>query len=504
MNNLFTDFLLSREELRELYHWLPIDGIEKINDIVNQYNYTVRNGFKIPLILTGQQPAVFGGPLYTFYKIITSLKLSRVLKLQYRSETLPMFWVHSWDHDWKEACSINFLSYNYEILPFLFNPDTGEKGKSLYKLKIDKQYIQEKILDIFNKIRGSEFTNFWREFLINSLVENDTLSDWAVHILKKVFEGENIKWFEPHKTKDFKILKQVIEISIESHQLLFEKFNKTNDLIKKLGYKPKVHKLPENAFFFLEEENYRNKIQFENGTFYSEISKKTYTKSEMMNILNYEPERFSPNILLRCIYQQMLFPCVVYVGGPAEVAYWAQLKDLFSLFNLSVPIIYPRNRFILLPLKIRKWLADLNIDIYDLSKINDSVENTNFFFGSDSQKKEIEIIKMKFIDSANLFFNSLFNVFSDNSLYNYRKKFLLKIDIESQKLIELFLKSKKNKNEIYQKHLYYIKNTLFPNGNDQERFFSPFSFIPEYGSDFIKILKDKTDINNFDIGIIDL
>lgn len=504
MNNLFRDFLLSKNELREFFPWLPVDGIEKINDFINDYIPIEKNKNISPVIITGQQPSVFGGPLYTIYKIITSIKLSLSLYNKYGKEIKPVFWVHSWDHDWEEVCSTNFLTYNYEIYPFNFNPDNSEKGKPLYRLKLDKNYIREQIPQIFKNIKGSEFTSQWQDFLLNSLSITDTLSDWSVNILKRIFKEEDVFFYEPHKPKDFKFLQEFIEICIDNHPLLFDNFNKTTNLLKEIGYKPQVHKLPDNAFFFLEENNYRSRIKFQNGLFYSEILRKEYTSSELKHILHYEPERFSPNLILRCIYQQKILPCVIYIGGPAEVAYWAQLKDLFTFFKLTMPVVYPRSRFILLPTKIKKWLSELNIDIHNLPHTYNKIKGDSSFVISDSQKYEIEKAKTKFINNAVLFFNDLFTIFNDNSLEYYRKTYLTKIEIEAQKLIDNFIKTHKSKNEIFQKRLHHILNTIFPNGFEQERFFSPFSFIPEYDYDLIKMIMNKTDTTDFDIGILEL
>lgn len=502
MNSLFKDFLFSKEELRPFYSWLPVDGIDKIHKTVSEYSQTDQN--IIPVIVTGQQPAVFGGPLYTLYKIITSLKLSLYLNNTYGDKIQPVFWVHSWDHDWKEVCSINFLSYKYEIISFFYTPKTVDRGKSLYRLALDKNYFQQHILEIFKNIKGSEFLSTWREFLLDSILRNDNLSDWAVNILKHIFTEENLIFFEPHKITDFKLLQHLMEVAIDHHPLLFNEFNKTYTLLKNIGYKPQVHKVAENAFFFLDENGFRSRIKVQNGKFYSEVFQREYSALEMKKILSNEPERFSPNLLLRCIYQQMLFPCLIYVGGPAEVAYWAQMKDLFSFFKLPMPIVYPRCRFILLPQKIKKWLSEINICADDLPKIYNKIKLEDISFISDSQKSEIEIARIKFIESARDFFKGLTKIFNDNSLENEQRTFLSKIETETYKLVTFFEKTQRNKNEKLQKHLHYILNTIFPNGNEQERFFSPFSFIPEYGNDFIKMMINRADIGSYEIGVIEL
>ncbi len=374
----------------------------------------------------------------------------------------------------------------------------------MYRLGLNKKYFQQQIVDIFKNIKGSEFSSIWYEFLLNSVSENNNLSDWALCILKQIFRKENLTYFEPHRVTDFKLLQYLIEVAIDNHPLMYNEFDKTNTVLRRMGYKPQVHKLPENAFFFLEENGFRSRIIIQNGKYYSEVSQREYSSLEMKKILSNEPERFSPNLLLRCVYQQMLFPCIIYIGGPAEIAYWAQMRDLFSFFKLSMPIIYPRNRFILLPQKINKWLSELDIDIDDLPQLCNKIKSGDLSFITDTQKSEIERAQMKFIDSAKEFFNDLSKIFNDKSLNNQQSIYLSKLKIEAQKLIDMYKKAQKNKNETFQRHLFYILNTIFPKGNEQERFFSPFSFIPEYGDNFIKLILNKADTDNSKVMVIEL
>ena len=498
MNKLYQDFLSSRDELRQFYPWLPIDGVEKLTSNIN---------VSTPLtIVSGQQPAIFGGPLYTIYKIITLIKLSQHLVKESGKDIKPIFWIHSWDHDWKEACSINFLTYDYETFPFVYEPEETEKGKPLYKLELNKNALIEKIPEIFKRIKGSEYSSFWENFLIASLSNSKNLSDWSTAILKEEIKNENLFWFEPHKNNDFKVLQGLIEIAIENHQSLINEFNKTNDLLKEMGYKLQVHKSLENAFFFLDENNYRSRINFVNGVFLSERSGKEYSNDELKHILKYEPERFSPNLILRCIYQQMIFPCIIYIGGPAEIAYWAQLKDLFSFLKLQMPVIFPRKRFVLIPMKIGKWMSEMNINLEDIPKLyKQKTENLSYSISME-EKEKIEDTKTRYINATEAFLKELSALFNtDNSFFEKQgKTFLSRIEGETQKLIDIILKSQALKNEQFQKRLSSILRTILPDGIEQERVYSPLSFVSEFGDDFIKIIATKMDITNFDIEVIEL
>ncbi|HOV33795.1 MAG TPA: bacillithiol biosynthesis cysteine-adding enzyme BshC [Candidatus Hydrogenedens sp.] len=498
MNKLYQDFLLSRDELRQFYPWLPIDSVEKLTSNIN-----VSTSLNI---ISGQQPAIFGGPLYTIYKIITLIKLSQHLGKNSGKEVKPIFWVHSWDHDWQEACSVSFLTYDYETFRFVYEPEETEKGKPLYKLELNRNIFTEQIPEIFKRIKGSEYSSFWEKFLISSLSSSKNLSDWSTAILKEEIKDENLFWFEPHKNNDFKVLQNLIEIAIENHQNLINEFNKTSDLLKKMGYKLQVHKSLENAFFFLDENNYRSRINFVNGVFISERSGKEYSNDELKHILKYEPERFSPNLIFRCIYQQIIFPCIIYVGGPAEIAYWAQLKDLFSFLKLQMPVIFPRKRFAVVPMKIGKWMSEMNIGLKDIPKLyRQKTENLSYSI-SMGEKEKIENAREKYKKATEIFLKELTTIFNiDNSFFDKQgKTFLSRIENETQKLIETIIKMQSLKNEQFQKHLSSILRTILPDGIEQERVFSPLCFISEFGDNFIKKIAMKMDITNFDIEVVEL
>lgn len=498
MNKLYQDFLSSRDELRQFYPWLPIDGVEKLTSNINSSTSLT--------IVSGQQPAIFGGPLYTIYKLITLIKLSQHLGKECGKEIKPIFWVHSWDHDWEEACSISFLTYDHETFRFVYEPEETEKGKPLYKLELNKNVLIEKIPEIFKHIKGSEHTPFWENFLVSSLANSKNLSDWSTAILKEEIKNENLLWFEPHKINDFKILQGLIEIAIENHQSLINEFNKTSDLLKKMGYKLQVHKSLENAFFFLDENDYRSRINFVKGMFLSERSGKEYSSAELKHILKYEPERFSPNLILRCVYQQMIFPCIIYVGGPAEIAYWAQLKDLFSFLKLQMPVIFPRKRFVLIPMKIGKWMAAMNINLTDIPKLYKQKTDSLSHSISTEVREKIENSRNKHKKATEAFLKELASIFNidDNSFEKQSKTFSSRIEGETQKLIETVIKEQALKNEQFKKHLSSILRTILPDGVEQERVYSPLSFISEFGDDFIKKIATEMDITNFDIEVIEL
>ncbi|MCA1902941.1 MAG: bacillithiol biosynthesis cysteine-adding enzyme BshC [Candidatus Hydrogenedens sp.] len=509
MNKLYFDYLNGKNDLREFYSWLPGDSIENfLNQYLNQRekvrgNEKEENKQHINII-SGQQPALLGGPFYTFYKLATLINISNHYGKIVDHHLKPIFWVHSWDHDWEEACNIHFLTYDYQIYKMNYKIEEEQKGKSLYKIDINAENIINEIETLISKVKGSEYTKEIKEFLCTSVVKNKNIADWSTDILKEFFNDEEIIWFEPHKITEHTKLQNVINTAIENHEELHDCFQRTNEKLKQLGYKLQVHKLPIDVFFFLEENGYRRKLIYDKKEFLSVASGHRYTIKELKEILKYEPERFSPNLILRCLFQQLLFPCVMYIGGPAEIAYWAQLKDLFTYFNLSLPIIYPRKRAIIVPPKIKKWMDEFGI--YSQLKENKSLKIKKDSYINLNVETEIEIVKNELIQSIHLYANKMKKTFhTDIEIFqNQEVQFLKKIEYEIERYKNELIKMYINKNKQMQNRINAIENTILPLEKEQERVFSPISFISEYGKQFVINILKNINIGSFDIEVIEL
>ena len=504
-NKIYYDYIESNPSLLPFFTSLPKDFLTKLRnkDFLSKYLHKKTSTTPQFNIVSGQQPGIFGGPLYTFYKIIALSKLTKMLTNEFKINVKPYFWVHSWDHDWEEACSINFLTYDYQILSVICPPFEEEKGKLLCKISLDKKTILSQIEKIFLNIKNSDFTPILKEKIINILNTSSNLSEWSSLLLKYFFShSAEMSIFEPHQQPNFDILTEIISIAITNHQELYEKLSKTTLELEKLNYKPQVHKSPQDAFFFIEENGKRTKVLYQNSNFISVQSGKIWTKHDLLNILRYEPERFTPNLITRCIYQQMLLNPIIYIAGPAEVAYWAQLKDLFDTFSLPMPIIYPRPRIILLPTKVKKWLVEFGIN--NLSNLFQDENNfdltlSNLLTTSSSQiiqvtEKVREEVKERFLPR-------LYSILKGNfsSIQEFEKNYsdsANKIVHEIEKLITKLSRASAQKNEEIQQKGIKIRNVLFPNKTYQERFFSPIPFLSEYGLEVLKIIEETIDIKN--------
>ncbi|MCX8064821.1 MAG: bacillithiol biosynthesis cysteine-adding enzyme BshC [Candidatus Hydrogenedentes bacterium] len=510
-NKIYEDYINSDSALSDFFSVLPKDFNKKLKDIsfLSLYSSKSTDSFTKFTIVSGQQPAIFGGPLYTYYKIIALKKLAKFLSDDFNIDIQPIFWVHSWDNDWEEACVANFLTYDYKIFTVKYIPNEEDKGKALHKITLNKPYLASQIEEAFLRVKSSDFTEILKKEIKNLLDYSSNLSDWSTILLKYFFSNFNdVAIFEPHIQPNFTLLSEVIVRAIENHEQLYMILEKTSQNLLELKYKPQVHKSKTDAFFFIEENNKRTKVFYDEGFFISDCSQKKWTKSELLSILKYEPERFTPNLITRCIYQQMLLNPIIYIAGPAEVAYWAQLKGIFDFYSLPMPVIYPRPRIVLIPPKINKWLSDLGIKTTDILQNKNLL--TNYFEYYFNTSVEInDLVSDVLSDLNEKFLPKIYQTLKEKFLHiseldKFYSSSVERINEEITKLIQKLCKLSKQKDNQVNTRITCIKNTLFPNDNYQERFFTPISFFSELGLEILKVIEDKTDIKSFGVQGIEL
>ena len=254
------------------------------------------------------------GPLYFIYKIISTINLVNSLKSQYPSYNfIPVFWLASEDHDFDEISSINL--FNKKVLW-----KTNQKG-SVGRMKLDDfDLVLDKLDDLMCNDKNYQFL---REIFRNSYNKKNNLSEATRFLINQLFGSYGLLVIDGDDKKLKRKLIDVIDKDINENHF-YKIISKTNKKIQKLYHKQAFVR-PVNFFDI----SNNNRMRIEN-----KIDKQKISNS---------PENYSPNVLLRPIYQEMILPNIAYVGGSGEISYWLQLRDVFSELFLSMPIIVLRN-----------------------------------------------------------------------------------------------------------------------------------------------------------------
>ena len=453
-------------------------------------------------IVTGQQLGIMGGPLYTFYKIITAIKLSRYLSERYDDYNfVPVFWLEGDDHDFNEIRSIKIPDDSNRMQTISYGEAIEEEDvkQSVGLLQFDDS-INEFINNLSKHLRETEFTKDLIKSIQNIYSNGKSFKDSFFKLIHSLFDQYGLIIFNPLDDKVKELLKPVFKKEIMDFRDHTEKLVYVSATLEEL-YHAQVKVKPVNLFLRVEDGRYS--IEPTDDGFKLKRKRKSFTQEELLEILENEPQRFSPNVLLRPICQDYLLPTAFYVGGPSEVSYFAQTLPLYDFYNLTPPVIYPRSSATILEKNIGNILdkysieiADIFIDTENVKKkiINSFSENSidevfdnitnQIELAFDQLKEKLFDLDKTIADSSNRYRDKIFN--SVNELKGKAEK------------------AHQKKHEVTLRQIDRIAGNIFPNNNLQEREFNYMYFANKYGDEILTVIFDKLQINKFEHQIIEL
>jgi bacillithiol synthase len=321
--------------LQEQYAGLPTEpAVERnLQRLLQPTCYTVT---------TGQQPGLFGGPMYTILKAVTTVLAARELAAKYPQwQFVPVFWIAGEDHDWAE------IDHWYP------NFTTKLTYKGTFHGAVGRHRIQA---DAIQQLLGEvpDLASYW-----NAGRRWEEAFRLTLHAL---LGREGLLILDPDNAELKRQFLPVIrrELVEKSAAPLV---NATGEKLRQVGHKPQLH-ASDVCLFYLTDEA---RIKFEPRA-EGRLEADGITKPVEAWLLEAEefPERFSPNAALRPVYQETILPNVAYIGGWAEVAYWLQLKDVFALHHVPYPLLLPRAQALLLTQSQQESLGKLNLDLRTL------------------------------------------------------------------------------------------------------------------------------------------
>jgi bacillithiol biosynthesis cysteine-adding enzyme BshC len=442
--------------VEELYNkYSTIETSEKVSSniqkIANTSTFTVT---------AGHQLSLFTGPIYLIYKILHSIRLAEELKKEYpENDFVPIFWMASEDHDFEEIQSTNLFNQTFKW-------ETDQEGP-VGRFQTDSfQDLVAQFKELFKNNPESE---------VISLLDNyrgDTLGDATFRLLNNLFQSYGLVIVDGDNVKFKESFAPVLEKELIS-KFSFHAVNETLKDFEKDGIKNQVTPREINIFYI--EDNFRARIQENQEGFFIE-GKGTFTKEEILQKLKNNPENFSPNVILRPLFQESILPNLCYLGGGGEMAYWLELKKVFENVNCPYPLIQVRNSIILIDSTSGKKMEKLQISMADL------------FLDTEDLKKQYvlthaaEELDFTTINHAFIHLKEALNEQSekiDKNLNNAVQAETTKIEKQLINLQQKFIKAEKGKHEQDLNQIEKLKSKLFPNAGLQERSLNFFSLCSD-------------------------
>ncbi|MEO6905748.1 MAG: bacillithiol biosynthesis cysteine-adding enzyme BshC [Ginsengibacter sp.] len=439
-----------------------------IDELFNENTFTV---------CTAHQPNIFTGHLYFVYKILHTIKLADFLKKELPEyHFVPVFFIGSEDADLEELnhVIIDGIKYEWET------KQTGAVGR----MKVD-----DNLINLIDKISGRITVEIFGNSLIDLLkkcfVKNSTIEEATFLFVHSLFKEYGLLVLLPDSASFKREMISIFEYDI---------FNHTSSKIveqtsQKLSRHYKAQAYPREINLFYLKDNLRNRIVEMNDHFAVHDTSIVFTNEEIKNEIKEHPERFSPNVILRGLFQEIILPDVAWIGGGGELAYWLQLKDLFKNYAVPYPVLIVRNSFLIVEKKYQKLLQKLNLNARDL------------FLGKEVLLNEIVKRESKSVlnlDNEKRGFENIYHqieelVKSVDSTLEPHTKALETRHLKSLSVLEKkIFRAEKRKFTDHKNQLNKIFSALFPNEGLQERTENFMLFYSKWGNDFFKMLYDAS------------
>ncbi|MDH4294678.1 MAG: bacillithiol biosynthesis cysteine-adding enzyme BshC [Cyclobacteriaceae bacterium] len=455
--------------LQRQYEGLPISPHveENISLLADAKSFTVT---------TGHQLNIFTGPLYFVFKIITVINACRQLKTQYPGYNfIPVYWMASEDHDYEEIKYFNLYGKKH-----VWNTEQSGAVGRFHTEGLDK---------MANTIPGKP--KIFRE----AYAKHKKLADAVRHYVNALFGAEGLVVVDA----DDRSLKS--QFTSVMRQDILQHVNKkivdtTNAGLEALGYKAQVFCRDINFFYLVD--GLRSRIEKQGDQYHVLDSDLSFSADEIEKLIEGEPEKLSPNVILRPLYEEMILPNLAYVGGPAEVIYWLQLKEVFRHFNVPFPILMPRNfgmiidheitrKFLKTGLELRQLFEEKN-ELFNHWVLAHSTQNLSVVAEREGIDKIFEVLQKR----AGSIDKSLTSFVAAEG-----KRALKSLEKVEYKL----LRAEKRRHTDKLRQIETVKDVLFPGGKLQERTDNFLNF-QQRDPEFISRLLNTLDPFDFQFNIL--
>jgi bacillithiol synthase len=504
LNKLVFDYLSKNEKLSSYYDFFPeADGFKKLLDtkpysdlkreklaelliqqsqlVANQNENSLQNIHKLKqkntyTITTGHQLCLFTGPLYFIYKIFSAINLAENLKKKFPAyEFIPVYWMASEDHDFAEVNNFNSggknITWKSSQTGAVGDFKTGELKNSFAGLT-----------ELFGK---SENASYLLTTFENAYLKHENLANATRFLVNELFGKYGLVTIDGNDKGFKEQFKDQFRKDIFDHSP-FGLVNDSIEALEKLSYSAQVKPREINCFYI--ENGIRVRIEKVGDVFNLVGTKRNLTQKELEEIIEKHPEKISPNVVLRPVYQQVVLPNLAYVGGPGELAYWLEFKKMFDSLGVLFPILMPRNFVTVIDKRTKIKIDKLHFTSADVFKseqklIKQMQIKENALFVLNKEKENISELYTKITERINQIDKTL----AGSVAAELKRAFngLDRITGKSNRALR-----RGYEQEIYQ--ISKIKETLFPKNTPQERFENFSSFYLTYGQLFFEKIKENT------------
>ncbi|CAN5375028.1 bacillithiol biosynthesis cysteine-adding enzyme BshC [soil metagenome] len=443
------------------------------------------------VVTTGQQAGLFTGPLYTIYKILSTVRLAAELETDLGILVLPVFWSASEDHDWEE------VNHTYVVGPdddlHRLAVSSSDPRPLPMSERILEGSIESTLDELAQLLAPKEFASDYLMLVRGNYQVGASVAAAFRKTIEALFAPFDLLVADaadqPLKERSVPVLTRAIADAAE-HEVSFAA---GAEVLLRAGYHVQVSPIPGAANLFFHGEAGRERLHHVRGQWITRESREHFDTQELLRRIQGDPRRFSPNVALRPVVESSVFPAIAYVAGPGEISYFAQLRGLFAASGIRMPIVYPRFSAALVPDRVRGALEKLALTAAELARPHHELL-TRLARAQIPDTVAAELAKLRgavadgyarLIEASAVVDPTLAGSIGSN-----RNRALRDLARSEQKILQQI----KRHEVLLNRRLDQVRAYLHPTDAPQDRVLNIFPFLAEEGSDLLHRLASQVRI----------
>ncbi|WP_059170044.1 bacillithiol biosynthesis cysteine-adding enzyme BshC [Bacillus sp. FJAT-27445] len=442
------------------------------------------------VVIGGQQAGILTGPLYTIHKAISVIQLARREEEKLGVPVVPVFWIAGEDHDYQE---VNHIYVPTETTAEKWKFPQKVFGKKMVSdIEIDQELCRSWVSNLIAHFGETAHTKELVGLIDESLEKFPAFTDFFASIILHLFRDSGLLLVDSGNKELRQIESGKFEALIKSHAAISECLSIQQEAIRKKGFPNAIEttKHSANLFYYEPRLTERVLLEYDPGRelFTGKNGAVSFTQDELLQIAREEPHKLSNNVVTRPLMQEWLFPVLAFIGGPGEIAYWAELKLVFEHFGMKMPPLVPRLNMTILERPVETDLKELQLNIAETlrrgtmeeeEKFLKSLENPELEEAFKKAKKEIIGQYENLLEKTAASVPSLLPILKKNEMIVLSQVGFLEKKLEDAARL---------KHAVTLNKFARVNLALRPEGIPQERVLNILYYLNKYGIDFVSRL----------------
>ena len=437
-------------------------------------------------LVTGQQAGLFGGPLYTVLKALSAVRLAEVVSATYDVPVVAIFWVDAEDHDWAEVNTCGVLDGDAALRTVALDPAAAPPpGRPIAQVELGS-FIEGAVAALEASLAPSEFTPELLAVLRQSYAPGHGMADAFCRWLEALLGPRGLIVHDASDPAAKPLVAPLFAREIERAGHTVQCAIDAGQALTALGYHAQVTPQPGSAAVFWTQDG---RVAMRTADDEIVIGERRETRAAVAARALSHPGEFSPNVLLRPLVQDSLFPTVCYVAGPSELAYLAQLKQVYEAFGVPMPLVHPRASATLIDANAARFLSRGDVAFESLRAHDESALNALLAAAlPPSIDAAVEGVLHAVEERMTTLAQEVGAV--DSTLEGAVRSATGRMQDDVKKLQSKILQAAKRKDDTLRRQFKHAQAQAFPGGTPQERAVGAISFLNKYGPNLVDRLAE--------------